>query len=309
MDTQYDSIQWYLSNTASLKSYREKFKSLQGEEYWVVPWDSEIISYNSGVTIEFLLDFVSKNHDLSMEEEEIGSIKHKILKGQIKDSPVVKAELPQMITVKNLMNLIIFLYVREQQKRDNAPVKMEDALFFLKNSAMIPDDFMPEHLMGNVEGSMAINSEILRKEFQFLPGKICIFLFLENTSARYSKVRYLFTPESLRLNEDLEVSTLIDKLKGSFSELQADPRYQDFEDSRLLKTLIYQIEVRKNREVKKPFFTPEKVERLIQLGIPVIDSKIPEKISANEIKSRKENKMNSGISLAQDWFTGFLNIH
>ncbi len=275
----------------------------------MVPWDSEIISYNSGVTIEFLLDFVSKNHDLSMEEEEIGSIKHKILKGQIKDSPVVKAELPQMITVKNLMNLIIFLYVREQQKRDNAPVKMEDALFFLKNSAMIPDDFMPEHLMGNVEGSMTINSEILRKEFQFLPGKICIFLFLENTSARYSKVRYLFTPESLRLNEDLEVSTLIDKLKGSFSELQADPRYQDFEDSRLLKTLIYQIEVRKNREVKKPFFTPEKVERLIQLGIPVIDSKIPEKISANEIKSRKENKMNSGISLAQDWFTGFLNIH
>ena len=309
MDSQYDSVQWYLGNTVNLKSYKEKFKSLQGEEFWLIPWDTHVISYNSGVTIEFLREFVSKNPGLSIEDEEVGNIKHSILRGEIKQPSVLKAGIPQMITVKNLMNLIIFLYVREHQRKNNAAVKMEDALFYLKNSTMIPDDFMPGHLMGNVEGSMTISSEILRREFQFLPGKVCIFLFPESPSSRYSRIRYLLTPESLILNEEPDNSALIELLKKSFSEIQTDPRYQDFEDSRLLKTLIYLIEVRRTREVKKPYFTPEKAQRVIQLGIPIIDSKIPENISTADIKARRENKMNSGISLAQDWFSSLLKIH
>lgn len=309
MEEQLGSILWYLSNTYSLKEYREKFKSLEGEEFWLLPWEAGNITYNAGVTMEYLRDFVSRHNNLRLEEEEISSQRRIFLKGDGIDKTVQKAELPQIISIKNLMNLTIFLYTREEQVKNNVPVKMEDALFFLKNTVMIPDDFMPAHLMGNVEGSMTISSEILRKEFQFLPGRTSIFLFPENPLSRFSRIRYLYTPMGMEFDALPPLTSLTEILQRSFGELQEDSRYRDFEDSRLLKTVLYQMEVRKNREIRKPYFTPEKAERLIQLGIPLIESKIPERISANDVREIREGKIRSGSSLAEDWFSKTVSIH
>ena len=301
MDDASESLRWYLVNTNTIRNVRERFNLLEGGDSWLLPWSVKSICLNSNVSREFLQDFVLRNQGFNFENVEIDGAKFEVLKGpdMKMDHRVVPPQ--PLMSVKNLMNLAIFLYARDQGETLPSPVKLEDALFFLKNNVMIPDDFMPHHLMGNVEGTMDLTIESLRREFQFLPGITAIFLYPEIPDARYSRVKYVFASPCLELGEEIGLERVLEILKKSFAELNQDPRYIDFESSRLLKTLIYNIEVKKSRELKRPFFTPDKVARLAAMGVPVTETSVSEKVSVASIKTLRENKLISAKSLSDDW--------
>jgi hypothetical protein len=166
---------------------------------------------------------------------------------------------------------------------------------------MIPDDFMPEHMMGNVEGTMSLTVESVRKEFQFLPGVNTIFIYPEKPLQKFSRIGFLYADPMIRLLPELEKDNLLTALSSSFNDIRTDHRFRDFENSRLLKNLIYQLEFRKTRELRKPLFNQEKIDQIADLGIPMEGNIVSEKLKVSTLNEMRSKLLKNSHDLSNDW--------
>lgn len=312
MHSREDSVISYLNATTNVANLKLKFKTLEstsGEDSIVIPWAVKSVSLNAGVSEEYVKETVSKLGGLEIYEEDYFGVKYEIIRGFLEeDGKEELQKVPGTMTIRNVMNLIVYQYVLNAQLEINSLVKVSDALFYIKNSVMIPDDFMPEHLMGNVEGNMSMTLESIRRQFQFLPGKDVLFVYPEKYGQKFSRIGFLYADQKVRLSGLSENEVLLKILKRSFNNLQSDPRYKDFESSRVIKNLIYQLEVRKTRELKRPLFNQDKIDQITDLGIPVEGNRIPERVKISMLNELRSHFLTRSGSLSKEWLGSQIGI-
>ncbi|MEM0157533.1 MAG: hypothetical protein QXN26_05670, partial [Thermoplasmataceae archaeon] len=179
-------IENYLMETFSIRNIMEKIQTrdrAKGPATWILaPWSLDSISINCGLNVEDVIrtldsmpeaDIVSRNMDGS-------SISVVIWSGT--EPPSSSAELPAHEPgrrVRDLINLHIYNYISARTANENKPVKLEDALFDLKNSVMLPDDFIPDYLMANIEGDTVPAVDYTIEKLQPFSGRRDVFCYFE----------------------------------------------------------------------------------------------------------------------------------
>lgn len=307
-----NSVLSYLHSTKEIADLRLKFKSLEstaGEDSVVIPWYVRSVSLNAGVSVEFVREVIAGIEELQIIQEDHFGEHFEIIRGE--EIPLIEeedAKIPSTLTVKNLMNLIVYMQTVEMEQASRSLVKLGDALFYIKNTVMIPDDFMPEHMMGNVEGTMTMTVDSVRKEFQFLPGRNTIFVYPEKNFQKFSRISYLYADPLIRLQPYPDKDKLLAILAGSFNALRSDWRFRDFENSRLIKNLIYQLEFRKNRELRKPLFNQEKIDQLVNLGISIEGNILSEKVKTSTLNEMRERLLKNSHDLSVEWLESQIKL-
>ncbi len=309
----------YLADTYKIREIVEDFAPLNPEESGVsvstlAPWALTSISVNTGIgedevkkTLEGLKSFNLKNVEsgnrtmtlvettVSLEEKTEG---HKI-----------ESDLP--LPIRKLMNLHVFQFVQQKYEETGKPVKIEDAIFDLKNSLFLPDDFMPEHLMGMVEGEPDFSEEEVRKSYSVLNGVTSLYFFQENKSGGFGRIRYLCPAASGRIENAPSNEKLREIISSSFSSIQTQKSYVDFVNSRLIKNVIFNLEQKNSRELKRPMFDPRKIKVLEEMGIVERDgevSSVKNSIAVDYLKELYAKAKSAGQELAENWLSSDGNV-
>lgn len=308
-----DQIIHYLRDTEKLREYVEEFSPLNPEEegvsdFILAPWSLEAISLNTGASPDEVAAALEPLGRFTEMRKTPGSgpavrmFSCEALPGE--SQPASDAGgLPGSLSVSRLMNLHVLQFVRDKIPESGNPVKIEDAIFDLKNSLFLPDDFMPEHLMGMVEGELSLTIPEIREAFQIIPGTCSIYIFTERKNNGYGRVRFLY-PASRAPGTELSNEQLRKMISDSFASIQKTDEYRDFENSRLLKSVIFNMEQKKTRELRRPIFNPAKIGVLESMGL--VDrngesASVKEGITVDELKELYSRAREAGHSLSSRW--------
>ncbi|MEM0159102.1 MAG: hypothetical protein QW812_06295 [Thermoplasmataceae archaeon] len=303
-------IKQYLRDTFSLRDVLEPIEPLEKSNaegvHVLAPWELRTICLNSGSSPQFLKQFISRSPDVRVETQTLGGSEVEILKmtGEIKGQVDFEDIGMAPLTVRELMNLYIHSYLKASGS-SLKPFKIEEALFNLKNSVFLPDDFMPEHLMGNVEGSLLIPVERLFSEFQISGHQPILYIFPESLGAKFSRIRFLYPAGNVR-SSYFTPEKIIDALKNSFSKVSSDPLYSKFEASRLIRTVIFNLNRKKKVEFKPPLFAPEKIKILRQLGVVTDGNVLSQEYDIDSLSRLASRLKEESSGLAKRWLESSL---
>ena len=314
-----ESIARYLADTYSIREITKAFEPLNPEEAGasrsiLAPWSLHSISGNTGATIDQIREFLDGNGSFSVAETEVDGIKFKIAKA--KGNPAgtsggTSLEAGTHLSVSQLMNLHVLQYVNSRVSDEDAPVKIEDAIFDLKNTVFLPDDFMPEHLMGMVEGDANFTLEEIRENYAVKEGITSLYFYQEQKNDGQGRIRFLYPSKSGAINGAPGNEKIRELISGSFSSIQTEKSYIDFVNSRLIKTIIFNMEQKGNRELKSPIFNPGKIKILEDMGlVERSDEKafIKQSVSVDRLKEIYSKAKADGQELAEAWLSSKVEV-
>lgn len=312
-------ISKYLSDTYTIREITRAFEPLNQDEEGasrsiLAPWSIQSISGNTGATADDVRSFLEGSDSFSLDETEEEGIKFEVARPRGKlDSAQdgISIKPGTRLPVSRLMNLHVLQFAMSKVLDEDAPVKIEDAIFDLKNTLFLPDDFMPEHLMGMVEGDADFTQEEIRREYAVLDGRTSIYIFQERKRSGMGRVRFIYPSRSGAVGAAPSNDRIRDLISASFSSIQAEKSYVDFVNSRLIKTIIYNIEQKGSRELKRPIFNPGKVEILEGMGlVERRDDKafIKESISVERLKEIYSKAKADGQKLAEAWLSSSVEV-
>ncbi len=274
-----DQLLKYLNDTKNIRYKQKSFHPLDIENQDLllteIPWSLDAVSVNIDISTDELKKLISRINFLQIDHEKRYAEDFTLIK--IKGDYVDYASLidtgtdiiafPKEMPVASAMNTYIFAYLLKKLEDDDSLIPVEEAIFSLKNSIIIPDDFMPDYLMSSVEGSFSIGIATVSERIQPLVGSRLIYIFPEFINGKFGRVRFLY-PSLSTIVENLPSLEVLQKTIGdSFSRLQGTPPYKDFELSRCLKDVIYSIEVKHTRTLAPPLFNSVKLALLSTLNI------------------------------------------
>jgi hypothetical protein len=178
----------------------------------------------------------------------------------------VPAEMPEMLSRSDLMKLALYLVILEKYDT-SCRVKADDAIFTIKNAASIPDDFMPTSFMEMVEGRNISDYFRVFKDLQ--PSFVtCLFPLLKIGENGPISVDSLVTLKGIiSSNKDIRSSFLIDRIASEFNSFKESVFYKSFILGRSFRSIIFNLERKKSREVKKPLFNSESINSLLEIDI------------------------------------------
>jgi hypothetical protein len=316
----FNVILKYLNDTYSIRSIVEGYPPLNPDEpgagnSLLAPWSIISISLNTGVAYNDVIEGLEEISGAKVENFEEGGLRTEILRlgesGGIKAHEFHEAHKLDQLTVAEIMNLHMFRFVNEKVSVDNRPVKIEDAIFDLKNNTFLPDDFMPEHIMGMVEGDLSMSLEEIHKSFALNSEIRLFYLYHEQKNNAPGRVRFIY-PANTVFNTELPANEVLrEKLTSSFAALRSNEKYVDFENSRLLNTVIFNIDSRKSRELKRPVFDPRKIAVLETMGLVDNTSgtaRIKDSVSLDQLKEKRNVLKKRGKELALEWFGSKINL-
>lgn len=299
----------YLKNTEKIKNIVKKIQARNpsaGIPSWILaPWSVEALKQNLGDGVE--------EEIFSMQAEGLLEMHHEVVDGHsvvLIDRPridMVKTDSPERTKMKRsisgVMNLYILSYLYDRMNVENSPVKLEDALFDLKNGVMLPDDFMPEYLIGNIEGSgPELEPEEIVREIQPFQSITTIFCYFEYNEQKTGSLSMLYPGPATKI--PLTREEMREKLTESFKKLQENPGYGDFEMSRILNRIIYNMEQRNTMEFRRPLPPPNILSRLVSMGIVRESSgkyMVSQETSIEKIKLFREEFKKKASVLASEW--------
>lgn len=311
----------YLKDTYEIRNVLEKFNPLDPDEDGVMvstlaPWSLDSISINTGLDHGRIMEIIGTSSGLSLKREDpdldlvVESSSGTFSPPASEGSPSITTD--HSISVSRAMNLHILQFISEQARENKHPVKFEDALFNLKNSVFLPDDFMPEHLMGNVEGELGLNLEQVREELQIVPHYNSIYVFPEKKQRGYGRIRYLYPSWSQIPKRVLSNEKLTEIIRKSFEVMQAENNsYRDFENGRLIKSVIFNMEQKKTRELKRPVFDPRKVGILESMGLVDRITEVPqikEEVSVGKLYELYSDSKEKGHTLSRTWLKSTVEL-
>ena len=262
----------YLKLTENIGGMVEKLPARDpssGISSWILaPWSVEALKQNLCPNVSEEIrrmeaDGILELHQLMADGEPVQMIRNPKL-GSVNSSNSISADMKR--TVSGIMNLHILSYIQDRQKITDKPVKLEEALFDLKNGVMLPDDFMPVYLMGNIEGSETqVEPCEIAREIQPFNDVAAIFCYFEHSSQRTGTLAMLYAATNFII--PLTREEMRKKLADSFRKLQEYPDYGDFEMSRILNQIIFNREKRHTDELRRPYPKQEYISRLMELEI------------------------------------------
>ncbi len=301
----------YLRSTESIGGIVEKVTARDpsaGIPSWVLaPWSLEALKQNIGSGV---VDEISRMesegllelHHLTAEGEPVELISN-LKPGLLNVSGSQTGDMKR--SVSGMMNMHILSYLQDRQRIADHPVRLEDALFDLKNGVMLPDDFMPAYLMGNIEGpSLQAQPYEIAREIQPFNDVTAIYCYFEYSSQRIGTLSMIYASSNLHVPMARDEMRM--KLVNSFTKLQRYQAYGDFEMSRILNQIIFNMERRKMDELKRPLPKQEYISRLIEMGIiREVESKyrVNPHISGERIKQIRDELKKNASKLAKEWLS------
>ena len=311
MDTDTDSrIKKYLRDTFNLRNIIERvpFRAPPSESgTWILaPWALESISLNCRLPVEEVIRYLKSVPEVEIETQDYGDDKISVARWTGSEPPSDPAVMPLRDPgrrIRDFINLYIYNYLVGRTGIENRPVKLEDALFDLKNSVMLPDDFMPDYLMGNLEGENIPRTDYVMENLQPFSGRTDIYCYFESSHKIPGGVAYLFaaSPEPGSVNGNQGIEKMIG---DSFRSLSRDPDYVHFELSRYIKTILFNIQRYRSSELRRPLPPPRILEIMKSKEIIAETSgkySVPEGISAEHLERILETEKNAAKALSKRW--------
>ncbi len=303
----------YLNDTYSIRNILENFLPLNPDEPGagksvLAPWSISSISINTGFSEDAVLEELEEIPDAKVEPIVKDGVQLMVLR--MRESLGVQAHAShdshdiKTMMVKDAMNLHLYQFSIEKVAQNDRPVKIEEAIFDLKNNAFLPDDFMPEHMMGMVEGDLAMSTEGIHRAFLLNSDVRILYLFHELKGNSAGRVRFIYPAKANFSVPIPENGRIREILAASFSGLRENEKYKDFENSRLLKTVLYNLETKNSRELKRPAFDPRKIRILETLGLVEKTgdaAMIRDSVSAGQLKTNYNMMKKHGEELANEW--------
>ncbi len=312
-------ISKYLADTFSIREVAEAFEPLDQEEEGtsrsiLAPWSIQSISWNTGATEDEVKAFLQSNDSFSLSEVNMDGITATVartVETLVPDKSSISMEAGANLSVSKLMNLHALQFLKSKISEKDCPVKIEDAIFDLKNTVFLPDDFMPEHLMGMVEGDADFTQEEIREEYEIVEGLSSIYFFQEQKKNGPGRIRYLYPALSGAIDGAPTNEKIRELIGNSFSSIQAEESYIDFVNSRLIKTIIFNMEQKGNRELKRPIFNPGKIKILEGMGLVETEGDkafVKGSVSVDRLKEIYSKAKSDGQKLAQNWLSAKVEV-
>ncbi len=309
----------YMADTFPLRKVYENFSPLDPDEKGVsqsvlAPWSLRAISANTGVETDEVRRILEEKGDFRFREVKSENLSITIAEtnNELASNKIpISMETGESLSVSSLMNLHVLQFVQEKSSETGRPVKIEDAIFDLKNSLFLPDDFMPEHLMGMVEGEASFNEDEVRKAYAIKEGLTSIYFYQESKETGFGRIRFLYPAASGSFNNVPSNEKVRELIGTSFSSIQGEKSYLDFVNSRLIKNVIFNIEQKKTKELKRPIFDPRKIKTLEEMGLVERNgdsASIKEEITLETLKEIYSNAKTAGQEMAKKWLSTKIKV-
>lgn len=314
------SILRYLKDTHEISGINETYQPLDPDAAgsavsMLAPWSLESISLNTGIGKPEVKSILEKLEGGSFRDISSDGVTRTVFTIEVvpSDSKLETriSELAGEIPISRIMNLHVYQFVKDKVKEENRPVKLEDALFDLKNNVFLPDDFMPEYLMGMVEGESELSLEEVRESLQIIPGIDSLYIYPETRENGEGRVRFLYPAHVTSLRASIFNETLREIIVKSFGTIQASAKYREFENSRLIKNLIFNIGQKHTRELRRPLFDPRKIGILEKMGLVEKSGEVAvvkESITLEDLKALYDHAKKLGHELSREWLSSVARV-
>lgn len=310
----------YLSDTSTIGKIIDSFSPLNPDEIGasqsvLAPWSLEAVSANTDIPVGEIRNFVHRSESLSLKEVDVDGHTVSVIESvaKLKGESIQNVLEPGVrLTVSQLMNLHVLQFVESKTGEVDAPVKIEDAIFDLKNTLFLPDDFMPEHLMGMVEGEPDFSLHEVRMAYAIQGNLTSIYFYQESKTGGFGRIRYIYPAKSGKFTNTPSNEDIRGMISSSFNSIQTEKSYVDFVNSRLIKTVIFNIEQKNTRELKRPIFNPGKIKILEDLGLveKIGDAaSIKESVTLDSLKELYASAKKEGQELAKNWLSTELGMN
>ncbi|MCL5783073.1 MAG: hypothetical protein M1476_04095 [Candidatus Thermoplasmatota archaeon] len=310
----------YLHDTFSIRNLTEQFTPLNRNEPGagasvLAPWSVDAVRINCDVDRDDVLNAVENIDSLEVQRVTAGTEPLDIIVSGSEIFPVdVQVEnvrLKREMEISKIMNLHAFQFLLKIIPGADRPVKIEDAIFDLKNNVFLPDDFMPENLMGMVEGDFNGVISQVRDSMQFLSDSTALYIFTERKGDGFGRVRYLYPSRSLKIENLPDNERLRSVIMSQFAIVQREEKFKNFETGRVLKNVLYNMEQKKTRELKKPVFDSRKMELLDSFGLITSTDgvfRVKDEISTEYLRQLQDEAKRMGHELAESWLKKEVSI-
>ena len=221
----------------------------------------------------------------------------------------VPAKIPETISRSDLIKLALYLVILEKHDT-SCRVKADEAIFTIKNAASIPDDFMPTAFMEMVEGRKI--SDYFRVFRDLQPSfSTCLFPLLKMGESGPISVDSLVTVKGMiSLNKDIQSSSLIQRIASEFNSFKESELYKSFILGRSFRSIIFNLERKKNREIRKPLFNSESINSLLE--IDMIEERdgsyfLKDEIDISKLKTMSSDYEKRNHEIADKWKNAMIN--
>lgn len=314
-----ESLLNYLKNTFSIREINETFDPLNPDESGsqrsvLAPWSLEAIKVNTGLSYSEIEKTISSIKFLSLDKVEANGFQTILIRTNRElEGTSEFVTLPEIkeLSISKLMNLHVLQFVQNKINETDHPVKIEDAIFDLKNTLFLPDDFMPEHLMGMVEGTVDLSDDQLRSAYSVIGDAIPLLFYKEAKDDGTGRIRFLYPAKSVKLVGVPSNERIREIISSSFESIKNLKSYIYFINSRLIKTLIFNIQQKNLRELKRPVFNPVNIKFLQEFGI--VEEKagislVKEDITLEKLKELYSDLKGEGEKLAKSWLSRSVEV-
>ena len=308
----------YLHDTWNIRYRQKVFKPFSSandiEHQTIIPWSIPMISVNVLVDDHALREIIERQGYLQIDHEkrygqDFDLVK---LKGDRSSLPPIESKsirIPDEVSVSSLINLYMYLFLSEAVDTEDRLMTIEDAVFSLKNTLMIPDDFIPHQLMSNIEGEVHLDINEMIKDIQPFPEHQLIYAYPEFSNEIPNRIRFLYPSKSYSIENGRTLQELLSKIGDSFEKIRLDEDFSSFQLSRYLKDVIYIIEVKHTRELLPPLFSADKISKLQPLGIlstSETKTTVKDNIDINYLKELREILRKKAEQLSSNWLKSII---
>lgn len=303
-------IKKYLKETFDIRNIMERVPvrgpSSEHTTWILAPWSLDSISINCRLPIEEVTRILKSMPELEIAVLENDAAQISVVRWHESESPSYPSESSSQEPgrrIRDLINLHVYNYLMKRTGAESRPVKLEDALFDLKNCVMLPDDFMPDYLMGNLEGEDVPAADYVLENLQPFSGRTDVYCYFESTNKGPGGLTYLYAasrePGRVIGNEEIE------KIIGdSFRSLSRDPDYVHFELSRYLKTLLFNFQRYKSNELRRPL-PPHHIIEIMKKNRIITESNgkyfLSAGTSAADLEGMLETEKNAAKAISARW--------
>ena len=308
----------YLHDTWNIRYRQKVFKPFSSandiESQTIIPWSIPMISANIHVDDHALREIIERQGYLQIDHEkrygqDFDLVK---LKGDRSSLPPIELKpirIPDEVSVSSLINLYMYIFLSEAVSTEDRLMTIEDAVFSLKNTLMIPDDFIPPQLMSNIEGEVHLDVNEMIKDIQpFLKHQL-IYIYPEFSNGIPNRIRFLYPSKSYSIENGRTLQELLSKIGDSFEKIKLDEDFSAFQLSRYLKDVIYIIEVKHTRELLPPLFSADKISKLQSLDmISTSEAKtvVKDSIDINYLKELREMLKKKAEQFRSNWLKSII---
>ncbi|WP_188680862.1 hypothetical protein [Thermogymnomonas acidicola] len=195
------------------------------------------------------------------------------------------------VTISEAIALYSHLCAAQRCTESRAPARYEDVVFDTKNDLFLADDFMPPSVMKSVDTDEPREWKKILQELS-IRGQPTIVVLPDGTVVPFSRIHA----------GGLGKEGVAERIRKSMADLERSEPYWHFTVSRLLRSVLFELERRGRQELTKPMFTKEKARPLIEMGI-VADAgqRLLVVKGQDEIREEMERQLAEVRKLARGW--------